>query len=56
MEPQLSAIMFSPNSLGFESKDNSESYSSQKVPLKSSGSSLMNHEDTLEVILVKEET
>uniref|UniRef100_A0A671WUD1 Erbb2 interacting protein n=1 Tax=Sparus aurata TaxID=8175 RepID=A0A671WUD1_SPAAU len=31
-----------------ESKDTSESYSSQKVPLKSSGGSMMNHEDTLE--------
>lgn len=48
---QLSTITFSPNPSGSESKDNSESYSSQKVPLKSSGSSMMNHEDTLEVIL-----
>lgn len=34
-----------------ESKDTSESYSSQRVPLKSSGGSMMNHEDTLEVHL-----
>ncbi|KAM9307001.1 erbin [Pholidichthys leucotaenia] len=31
-----------------ESKDTSESYSSQRVPLKSSEGSMMNHEDTLE--------
>ncbi|KAM7392515.1 hypothetical protein PAMA_007568 [Pampus argenteus] len=31
-----------------ESKDTSESYSSQRVPLKSSETSMMNHEDTLE--------
>uniref|UniRef100_A0AAX7VXD3 PDZ domain-containing protein n=1 Tax=Astatotilapia calliptera TaxID=8154 RepID=A0AAX7VXD3_ASTCA len=30
------------------SKDTSESYSSQKIPLKSSEDSMMNHEDTLE--------
>ncbi|XP_056875619.1 erbin isoform X2 [Takifugu flavidus] len=47
VEP-LSALTFSSNPSVSESKDNSESYSSQKVPLKSSGSSMMNHEDTLE--------
>ncbi|CAN9504369.1 unnamed protein product [Ophioblennius macclurei] len=31
-----------------ESKDTSDSYSSQKVPLKSSEGNMMNHEDTLE--------
>ncbi|XP_028273181.1 erbin isoform X2 [Parambassis ranga] len=31
-----------------ESKDTSESYSSQKIPLKSSEGFMMNHEDTLE--------
>lgn len=56
VEPQISAITFSPNPSGSDSKDNSESYSSRKVPLKSSGSSMMNHEDTLEVILINKET
>lgn len=49
-EPQVSANTFAPNLAVPESKDTSESYSSQKVPIKSSGSSMMNHEDTLEVI------
>lgn len=55
VEPQISAITFSSNPPGSESQDNSESYSSQKVPLKSSGSSTLNHEDTLEVILINKE-
>lgn len=56
VESQISAISFSLNPSGSESKDNSESYSSQKVPLKSSGTSMMTHEDTLEVILINKET
>lgn len=55
VEAQISAITFYPNPSGSESKDTSESYSSQKVPLKSSGSSMMNHEDTLEVNLINKE-
>lgn len=55
VEP-LSTTTFSPNPSVSESKDNSESYSSQKVPLKSSGSSMMNHEDTLEVIQIDKDT
>lgn len=43
MEPQVSTNPSAP-----DSKDTSESYSSQRVPLKSSGGSMMNHEDTLE--------
>ncbi|XP_038590598.1 erbin isoform X2 [Micropterus salmoides] len=45
VDPQVSTITY-PSAP--ESKDTSESYSSQKVPLKSSGGSMMNHEDTLE--------
>ncbi|XP_070780248.1 erbin [Enoplosus armatus] len=45
LDPQVSTNTY-PSAP--ESKDTSESYSSQKVPLKSSGGSMMNHEDTLE--------
>ncbi|XP_067431090.1 erbin isoform X4 [Thunnus thynnus] len=45
MEPQVS---FAQSVSAPESKDTSESYSSQRVPLKSSEASMMNHEDTLE--------
>ncbi|XP_044030195.1 erbin isoform X1 [Siniperca chuatsi] len=45
VDPQVSTNTYPPAP---ESKDTSESYSSQKVPLKSSGGSMMNHEDTLE--------
>ncbi|XP_068190873.1 erbin isoform X2 [Antennarius striatus] len=48
VEPQVSTVTYTPNSSATESKDTSESYSSQLVPLKSSGGSMMNHEDTLE--------
>ncbi|XP_029023954.1 erbin isoform X2 [Betta splendens] len=44
VEPQISL----QNSSLSESKDTSESYSSQKVLLKSSEGSMLNHEDTLE--------
>lgn len=50
-EPQVSTRTYPQNPSAPESKDTSESYSSQTVPLKSSGSSMMNHEDTLEVPL-----
>ncbi|XP_074545893.1 erbin isoform X3 [Halichoeres trimaculatus] len=46
VEPQVSTN--TPNLAPLESKDTSESYSSQRVPLKSSEGSMMNHEDTLE--------
>ncbi|XP_034565129.1 erbin isoform X1 [Notolabrus celidotus] len=46
MDPQVSAYPLNPAPL--ESKELSESYSSQRVPLKSSEGSMMNHEDTLE--------
>ncbi|XP_067340541.1 erbin isoform X6 [Channa argus] len=48
VEPQLSTSTCFQNSTTPESKDTSESYCSQTVPLKSSGGSTMNHEDTLE--------
>ncbi|XP_051268139.1 erbin isoform X3 [Dicentrarchus labrax] len=48
LEPQVSNNTHAQNLSTSESKDTSESYSSQKVPLKSSGGSMMNHEDTLE--------
>lgn len=48
MEAQISADTFGQNPSAPESKDTSESYSSQKIPLKSSEDSMMNHEDTLE--------
>lgn len=51
VEPQVSTNTYAQNPSATESKDTSESYSSQTVPLKSSGSSMMNHEDTLEVLL-----
>uniref|UniRef100_A0A8C4ENT5 Erbb2 interacting protein n=1 Tax=Dicentrarchus labrax TaxID=13489 RepID=A0A8C4ENT5_DICLA len=51
LEPQVSNNTHAQNLSTSESKDTSESYSSQKVPLKSSGGSMMNHEDTLEVLL-----
>lgn len=51
VEPQGSTNTYAQNPSVPESKDTSESYSSQTVPLKSSGSSMMNHEDTLEVAL-----
>lgn len=51
VEPRVSTKTCVPNPSVPESKDTSESYSSQTVPLKSSGSSMMNHEDTLEVPL-----
>ncbi|XP_071321999.1 erbin isoform X3 [Trachinotus anak] len=48
-EPQVSANTCAQNPAALESKDTSDtSYSSQKVPLKSSEGSMMNHEDTLE--------
>ncbi|XP_029372430.1 erbin isoform X2 [Echeneis naucrates] len=48
-EPQVSANACEQNQFVLESKDTSDtSYSSQKIPLKSSEGSLMNHEDTLE--------
>ncbi|XP_068608760.1 erbin [Brachionichthys hirsutus] len=47
-EPEASTVTYAPNSSATESKDTSESYSSQMVPLKSSGGLMMNHEDTLE--------
>lgn len=49
-EPQVSANSFAQNPAPLESKEPSDtSLSSQKVPLKSSEGSMMNHEDTLEV-------
>ncbi|XP_069024139.1 LOW QUALITY PROTEIN: erbin [Embiotoca jacksoni] len=48
MEPQISTNPGGHNLCPLESKDTSESYSSQRVTLKSSESSTMNHEDTLE--------
>ncbi|KAM9338547.1 erbin [Symphorus nematophorus] len=48
MEPQVNTDTHAQNPSAPESKDTSESYSSQKIPLKSSGGSMMNHEDTLE--------
>uniref|UniRef100_A0A3Q1BW39 Erbin n=1 Tax=Amphiprion ocellaris TaxID=80972 RepID=A0A3Q1BW39_AMPOC len=48
MEPQVSTNTCVQNPSALESKDTSESYSSQKIPLKSSEGSMMNHEDTLE--------
>lgn len=50
LEPQLSSTEFLQNPSTPESNEASESYSSQKVPLKSSEGSMMNHEDTLEVL------
>lgn len=47
-DPQVSTFTNTQNPSATEAKDTSESYSSQKVPLKSSGGSMMNHEDTLE--------
>ncbi|XP_040014025.1 erbin [Xiphias gladius] len=48
-DPQVSAKTCAQNPSAPESKDTSDaSYSSQKVPLKSSEGSLMNHEDTME--------
>lgn len=50
VEPQVSDNTCAQNPPAPESKDTSDtSYSSQKVPLKSSEGSMMNHEDTLEV-------
>ncbi|XP_042365777.1 erbin [Plectropomus leopardus] len=48
VEAQLSTNAFTQNSSATESKDTSESYSSQTVAVKSSAGSMMNHEDTLE--------
>ncbi|KAM9841578.1 erbin [Aulostomus maculatus] len=48
LETQISNNTCAQNLSEAGSKDNSESYSSQKVPLKSSEASMMNHEDTLE--------
>ncbi|XP_026152982.1 erbin isoform X2 [Mastacembelus armatus] len=48
VEPQISTNTAAQNPSASESKDTSESYSSQKVTLKSSEGSMMNHEDTLE--------
>ncbi|CAJ1070416.1 erbin isoform X1 [Xyrichtys novacula] len=48
VEPQVSTNANTPNQAPLESKELSESYSSQRVPLKSSEGSMMNHEDTLE--------
>uniref|UniRef100_A0A669F7U1 Erbin n=1 Tax=Oreochromis niloticus TaxID=8128 RepID=A0A669F7U1_ORENI len=48
MEAQVSADVCAQNPSAPEAKDTSESYSSQKIPLKSSEDSMMNHEDTLE--------
>ncbi|XP_056146506.1 erbin [Lampris incognitus] len=48
MEPKLSTNTCVQNSPTNDLKDTSESYSSQKVPLKSSETSVVNHEDTLE--------
>uniref|UniRef100_A0A8C9XYY1 Erbin n=1 Tax=Sander lucioperca TaxID=283035 RepID=A0A8C9XYY1_SANLU len=48
MDSQISTDTFSHNPSATETKDTSDSYSSQKVPIKSSGGSMMNHEDTLE--------
>ncbi|XP_074474582.1 erbin isoform X2 [Sebastes fasciatus] len=48
MDAQLSTVTYTHNPSATEAKDTSESYSSQRVPLKSSEGSMMNHEDTLE--------
>nr|XP_046230961.1 erbin isoform X2 [Scatophagus argus] len=48
VEPHVSTNPQAQNPSVPESRDTSESFSSQKVPLKSSGTSTMNHEDTLE--------
>ncbi|XP_034047480.1 erbin isoform X2 [Thalassophryne amazonica] len=48
VEPEVSTNTCAQNSITSESKDTLESYSSQNVPLKSSETSMMNHEDTLE--------
>ncbi|KAM6975743.1 erbin isoform 3-T3 [Tautogolabrus adspersus] len=48
MDLQLSTNTTIPNTTTLESRDTSESYSSQRAPLKSSEGSMMNHEDTLE--------
>nr|XP_020509491.1 erbin isoform X1 [Labrus bergylta] len=48
MDAQLSTNTNVPKSSTLDSRDTSESYSSQRAPLKSSEGSMMNHEDTLE--------
>ncbi|XP_070707278.1 erbin isoform X3 [Pempheris klunzingeri] len=48
MEAQISTNTSAQNPSTLESKDTSESNNSLRVPLKSSGGSTMNHEDTLE--------
>ncbi|KAF7652722.1 hypothetical protein LDENG_00093310 [Lucifuga dentata] len=48
IQPQVSTNMCATNSSTPEPQDTSESYSSQKAPLKSSETFTMNHEDTLE--------
>uniref|UniRef100_A0A3Q3R1C9 Erbin n=2 Tax=Monopterus albus TaxID=43700 RepID=A0A3Q3R1C9_MONAL len=48
VEPPMSTNTCAQNPSAPESKDTSESYNSQKVPLKSSEGSVLNHEDTLE--------
>ncbi|XP_034052617.1 LOW QUALITY PROTEIN: erbin [Gymnodraco acuticeps] len=42
------SITYGQNSSSTEWKDTSDSYSSHRVPLKTAGGSMMNHEDTLE--------
>lgn len=44
-----STTTYAQSSSTTEAKDTSESYGSQKVPLKAPGGAVMNHEDTLEV-------
>lgn len=51
VEPEVSTNTFAQKPSAPELKDTSETYNSQKAQPKSSGSSMMNHEDTLEVLL-----
>uniref|UniRef100_A0A672IH21 PDZ domain-containing protein n=1 Tax=Salarias fasciatus TaxID=181472 RepID=A0A672IH21_SALFA len=48
METSISTNTCAQSPSATESKDTSDSYSSQKIPLKSSEGNMMNHEDTLE--------
>nr|XP_040052906.1 erbin isoform X2 [Gasterosteus aculeatus aculeatus] len=47
MDSQISTNTYSQNPSATETKD-TESYSAQRIPLKSSGGPMINHEDTLE--------
>lgn len=55
MDSQISTNTYSQNPSATETKD-TESYSAQRIPLKSSGGPMMNHEDTLEVSICFSQT